>query len=100
MTASPIADPVPGAGTTPPAGVGPADELTEEPPRRRRRKFLLLLFLLLGLSVLLGLTIWYLLFRQPIPVPVIPGETIMPSYTTSIYPTSRPMSVAANTAGD
>jgi DNA-binding beta-propeller fold protein YncE len=101
MTASPVvAQPLPGAGEIPPAGVGPADTLEEEPPRKRRRKLLLLLFLLGALVVLLGLAIWYLLFRQPIPVPVIPGETIMPGYTTSLYASSRPMSVAVSAAGD
>jgi len=99
MTASPItAEPVPGAGEIPPAGT--ADGLEEDSPRKRRRKLLLLLFLLAGLLVLLGLAIWYLLFRQPIPLPVIPGETIMPGYSTSIYAASRPMSVAVNGSGD
>jgi DNA-binding beta-propeller fold protein YncE len=99
MTASPIAaEPGQGVGEVPPAGVGPADDAGEE-PRKRRRKFLLLFFLLLAFIALLGLAIWYLLFRQPIPVPVIPGETIMPSYVTSIYGASRPMSVAVTADG-
>jgi DNA-binding beta-propeller fold protein YncE len=101
MTASPIpAESVPGIGEVPPAGVGPTDAVDEEPPRRRRRKLLLLLFLLLGFILLLGVAIWYLLFRQPIPVPVIPGETIMPGYVTSMYGASRPMSVVTTPAGD
>lgn len=98
MTASPIAaEPGQGVGEVPPAGVGSAED-TEE-PRKRRRKFLLLFFLLLAFVALLGLAIWYLLFRQPIPVPVIPGETIMPSYVTSIYGASRPVSVAVTADG-
>lgn len=79
---------------------GPADGTAEVPPRRRRRK-LLLLFLLLGaFSTLLGLTVWYLVFRQPIPIPVIPGNTIMPGYATALYGAARPMGVAVNAAGD
>ena len=44
--------------------------------------------------------IWYLLFRQPIPLPTIPGEAVMPGYATSIYGAQRPMGVAVNAAGD
>jgi sugar lactone lactonase YvrE len=101
MTASHVvADPAQGIGEVPPAGVAPTDGIAEEPPRKRRRKILILFFLLLALVLLLALAIWYLLFRQPIPVPVIPGETIMPGYVTSIYGASRPMSVAVTSAGD
>jgi DNA-binding beta-propeller fold protein YncE len=100
MTASPVtAEPGQGVGDLPPTTLGPADGTAEEPPERRRRKILLLLFLVLAFIALLGLAIWYLLFRQPIPVPVIPGETIMPSYVTSIYGASRPMSVAVTADG-
>ena len=100
MTASPVAaEPEQGVGEVPPAGVGPDADTTEERPERRRRKLLLLFFLFLAFVALLGLAIWYLLFRQPIPVPVIPGETIMPSYVTSIYGASRPMSVAVTADG-
>jgi DNA-binding beta-propeller fold protein YncE len=71
-----------------------------EPEERRRRKLLLLLLLLGAFIVLLGLAIWYLLFRQPIPIPTIPGETVMPGYVTSIYGASRPMSVAVTGTGE
>ena len=107
MSASPtIAQPIPGATPTPgidevpPVGAGPLGGEAEEPPRKRRRKVLLLLLLLAGFIALLGLAIWYLLFRQPIPIPTIPGETIMPAYTTSIYGAERPMGVAVSVAGD
>ena len=100
MTASPIAaEPAVGVDEVPPAGVEPGDGIAEEPPERRRRKLLILFFLLLAFVALLGLAIWYLLFRQPIPVPTIPGETIMPGYVTSIYGASRPMSVAVTADG-
>jgi tripartite motif-containing protein 71 len=101
MTASPTtADAVPDLEAAPPGGAEPAGDLAEEPPERRRRKLILLLLLLGALLVLLGLAIWYLLFRQPIPVPTIPGETIMPGYVTSYYGASRPMGVAVTGAGD
>jgi len=86
------------AAVEPVAGADAAPET--EPEEKRRRKLLLLLLLLLGFALLLGLAIWYLLFRQPIPLPAIPGETVMPGYVTSIYGASRPMGVAANAAGD
>ncbi len=102
MSASPA---VPGVTTIPgtdqaPTGPEPTGDVVEEPPERRRRKILLLLLLGGVLVLLLGLAIWYLLFRQPIPLPTIPGETIMPSYVTAMYGTDRPMGVATNAAGD
>ena len=98
MTASqPIAQPLPGSEGLAPDDTGAADEV---PPEKRRRKAILLLLLLVGLIALLGLTIWYLLFRQPIPVPTIPGETIMPRYVTSIYGAARPEGVAVTASGD
>ena len=101
MSAPPVVEPAPGIGETPPAGAGPADDVAEEPPERRRRRRLLLFFLmLLALLLLLGLAIWYLLFRQPIPIPTVPGETIMPGYVTSIYGVSRPTGVTVTEAGD
>lgn len=96
MTASPAVSetPMPGAAA-------PPDGAVEEPPEERRRRKLLLLLLLLALfAVLMGLAIWYLLFRQPIPLPAIPGETIMPTYSTAIYGAGRPMDVAVTAAGD
>jgi DNA-binding beta-propeller fold protein YncE len=104
MTASPTAQPIPGTTPAPalddtPGGVGPVDGTVEEPPRRRRRKLLVLFLLLLGFVLLLGLAIWYLLFRQPIPIPVIPGEVVMPTYTTAVYGADRPMGVAVTADG-
>jgi DNA-binding beta-propeller fold protein YncE len=105
MTAShPAAPPVAGsqslaeADQLPPDGLAPVD--AEEPEERRRRKLLLLLLLLGAFIVLLGLAIWYLLFRQPIPIPSIPGEAVMPGYVTSIYGASRPMSVSVTADGE
>jgi DNA-binding beta-propeller fold protein YncE len=98
--AVPGAEPLPGTDEVPPGGAGPVDGTAEEPPRRRRRKILLLLLLMAGFLALLGLAIWYLLFRQPIPIPVIPGETVMPGYVTSIYGTDRPMGAAVSSSGD
>jgi len=71
----------------------------EERRRRRRRKFLLLFLLLAGFILLLGLAIWYLLFRQPIPIPQLPGEVVMPGYATAIYGAERPMGVAVSRDG-
>lgn len=81
-------------------GIEPTDEIEEPPRRRRRRKLFILLFLLAAFIGLLLLTLWYLLFRQPIPLPNIPGESVMPTYSTAVYGARRPMGVAANAAGD
>lgn len=98
MIASPAVEPAPGIGEAP--SNGPDGSAVEEPPERRRRRLLLLLLLLMALVLLIGLAIWYLLFRQPIPIPSIPGQTIMPGYVTSIYGASRPMGVAVTASGD
>ncbi len=110
MSASPaVAQPIPGTqpapGTEideqPPAGdAPPAGTAEEQPPERRRRKVLVLLFMLAALVGLLALAIWYLLFRQPIPLPTIPGDVVMPGYVTSAYGVDRPMGVAVDPAGD
>lgn len=97
--------PVPGADEAPPPGDTPpsvpgADELPPE-RRNRRRKLIVLLGLAALLSGLLGLAIWYLLFRQPIlPVPPIPSAAVMPGYTTAIYGVQRPTGVAVSPSGD
>lgn len=78
----------------------PAPEVVEPDDRRRRRRLLLLLLLFGLLAVLLGLLLWYLLFRQPIPFPPIPVAPQMPGYTTSIYGADRPTGVAVSSTGD
>lgn len=85
-----VGGPVPGADEAP------------SPERRRRRRKLVVLFLLGTLLVgLLGLVIWYLIFRQPIlPVPPLPSAPVMPRYTTSIYGVERPTGVAVTPSGD
>jgi DNA-binding beta-propeller fold protein YncE len=97
MTASPA---VTDTQSIPGAGPAPAGDVAGEPPAGRRRKVVVLLLLLLLFAALMGLAIWYLLFRQPIPLPTIPGEVVMPGYVTSMYGAQRPMSVAVNAAGD
>ncbi|MEO5965038.1 MAG: SMP-30/gluconolactonase/LRE family protein [Candidatus Limnocylindrales bacterium] len=90
MTASPIPAP---SDLVPPSADLPVDADAAEPLVRNRRKALLLVVLLAAFAILLGLAIWYLLFRQPIPLPAPPGQVVMPAYSTSIYGASRPMGV-------
>jgi DNA-binding beta-propeller fold protein YncE len=94
MTASPAT----GQVASPPVPTVEGD--SEEEKKKRRRKAILLLLLLGLLALLVLLTIWYLLFRQPInPLPPIP-ESQVPSYSTSIYGAERPTGVAVTPAGD
>lgn len=87
-----------GQVASPPVPVTEADP--EEEKKRRRRKALLLLFLLGLLAFLVLLTIWYLLFRQPInPLPPIP-ESQIPAYSNSIYGAEAPTGIAVTPAGD
>jgi len=74
-------------------------EAIEDDPRRRRRKLILLFLLIAGLGLLLAIALWYLLFRQPIPIPVIPPPAI-PSYSTSVYGANDPTGVAVSESGD
>ena len=107
MTASPIvAEPVPDAVPVPPAtGRSPAAHpptarrgAAEPPPAQGSSSCSSCCS---ASSLLLGLAIWYLLFRQPIPIPTIPGETESCRATsTAIYGADRPMGVAVNAAGD
>ena len=80
---------------TPETPVPPVEEREDN----RRKKFLLLF--LLGLLAIMGsLSIWYLLFRQPIttiPVPFV--EPPMPTYQGSLYDLSKPQAVAVSPDG-
>jgi DNA-binding beta-propeller fold protein YncE len=52
--------------------------------------------------MLMTIAIWYLLFRQPIPPPPLPGipQTEVPTYATAVYGTLRPSGVAVSPSGD
>jgi DNA-binding beta-propeller fold protein YncE len=77
-----------------------ADGIVEPPEERsRRRKLILLLLLLLAFLLLLGVALWYLLFRQPIGVPPLPGEVTMPTYATSVFGPKRPLGVTVSPDG-
>ena len=92
--------PIPVADDTP----APSETVEGEPgdePRRRRRKAILALLLLGLLAMLMTIAIWYLLFRQPIPVPlpIIP-ESKVPAYATAVYGSQQPSGVAVSPSGD
>jgi len=92
--------PIPAADEAP-APPTAEEQPGEEQPRRTRRKAILALLLLGLLAMLATIAIWYLIFRQPIkvPLPVIP-ESQVPAYATSIYGASRPTGVAVSPSGD
>jgi DNA-binding beta-propeller fold protein YncE len=75
---------------------------TPEEEKRRRRKKALLLVLLGFLAMLVTIAIWYLIFRQPIAPPPLPGISVpdVPTYTTAIYGAQRPSGVAVSPSGD
>jgi len=90
-------------GLEPPArprGESPVVTGTPEEERRRRRRILLFFFLLGLLLLLAAVTIWYLIFRQPInPLPIIPSSKV-PAYSTSFYGPNTPMGLAVSREGD
>jgi DNA-binding beta-propeller fold protein YncE len=91
------ADPSPAGTAGPPALPAEGDK---DERRRRRRRLLLLLFLLGIWIILMIITIWYLLFRQPLTeLPGIP-ESQVPAYSTSYYEVSQPVGVAVSPSGD
>src|SRR5512141_3240839 len=92
--AAPDAEPLPDDGAATP----PAEEAPERDKRRRRRALLLRFLLRALLTLLLGIAIWYFLFRQPIPIPN-PTMVDLPGYTTSLYGATGPMGVASSPDG-
>jgi DNA-binding beta-propeller fold protein YncE len=82
----------------PPEG---ADGVPGEAPKRSRRKLIVALFLLGLLAMLATIAVWYLVFRQPIPlpIPVIPASEV-PTYATAIYGAQRPSGIAVSPSGD
>jgi tripartite motif-containing protein 71 len=99
MTASPAVPSAIPEGAEVPEGTNsePVDGTGASKPRRR--KVIILLLLLASLAILLGLAIWYLLFRQPVPLPTLPGQVVMPAYVTSVYGATRPVGVAVSADG-
>jgi len=81
-----------------PGDAGQADAGTPEEERRRRRLLLLLIGLIVLLTILLSIAIWYFLFRKPIPLPII-SDMHMPAYQASIYGSESPMGVAVTPDG-
>lgn len=97
MTAGDL--PIPATDDTPAPPAVEGEPGTQ--PRRRRRKAIVALLLLGLLAMLATIAIWYLLFRQPIqlPLPVIPSSEI-PAYATAVYGAQRPAGVAVSPSGD
>jgi DNA-binding beta-propeller fold protein YncE len=92
------------ASTGQPAGAAAppvAPPVDAEARRRRRRRAILVILLGLLVAVFLGIALWYLIFRRPLPLPIPPGpQDQAPTYAFSIYDLTRPLSVAASTDGD
>ena len=98
MTANGL--PIPATDEAPAPPVAAEGEPGEQ-PRRGRKKAVVALLLLGLLAMLTTIAIWYLLFRQPIvvPLPVIP-EAQVPAYATAVYGVQRPSGVAVSPSGD
>jgi len=98
MTANGL--PIPATDETPAPPVAAEGEPGEQ-PRRGRKKAVVALLLLGLLAMLATIAIWYLLFRQPIvvPLPVIP-EAQVPAYATAVYGVQRPSGVTVSPSGD
>ena len=83
-----------------PPVASPAADVDPEEERRRRRKILVLLLLALLVALLLGVALWYFIFRQPInPLPNI-SDMKMPAYSTSIYGPNTAMGIAVSRDGE
>jgi len=94
-TSLPTATPMPAD----PESELPAPALPEEEEPASRRKKLLLLLLLFLLLLLTLISVWYLLFRQPISIPSPIAPTPMPSYQGALYGLSKPQDVAVSADG-
>jgi DNA-binding beta-propeller fold protein YncE len=87
----------PNLTTTLPAEVpAPAAPGETEDERRRRRRRAILIAILATLVVLLAIiSIWYLIFRKPLPFPIPPVRADeAPTYATAMYDMTKPLSVA------
>ena len=100
--------PVPGTAPQPVPDVevgGPSGPATGQPVQkgRRRRKVALLLLLTLAVTIVAGVTGWYLVTRKPIsqlPLPAITNQHALPHFVFSLYGVQRPTGVAVNASGD
>ncbi len=79
--------------------VAEASAVTPVEERSRRRKLIVLLLLLLAFLLLVAVAAWYVLFRQPIGIPPLPGQTVMPTYATSVFGPKRPLGVTVSPDG-
>lgn len=96
-TAAPTAADQPAGAAAPPV----APPVDADARRRRRRRALLLILLGLLVAVFLGIALWYLIFRRPLPLPIPPGpQDQAPTYAFSIYDLTKPLSVASSPDGD
>lgn len=102
MTASDMVAPAPApapADAPAPEAPGAAGDVTPEQQKGNKGKVALLLIMVGLLAVLLGLAMWYLMFRQPVPLPPLP-VTQVPHYVNTVYGLERPTGVAVSPAGD
>jgi DNA-binding beta-propeller fold protein YncE len=73
-----------------------------ENPGRTRRKIVLLLLLLMLLALLTVLSVWYLVFRNPLselPLPGVNSQTNVPSYSFAFYGPQGPAGLAVSPDG-
>jgi DNA-binding beta-propeller fold protein YncE len=93
---------LPAAPVDQPAGPGapPVAPPVDGETHRRRRRAILVILLALLVVIFLGVALWYLIFRRPLPLPIPPGpQDQAPSYAFAIYDLAKPLSVAASTDG-
>lgn len=93
-----------GLAANPEGGLAPGVEAPREDleptrdERDRRRRWLALLALLAMLLLLIGVALWYFIFRQPIPLPN-PTQIDLPGYSTSFYGAANPVGIAVSPDG-
>ena len=80
-----------------------ADGHPSREQRGHRMRVIILLVLSLLLLVLLAISGWYLLFRQPIdtlPIPLPGASTPLPAFVAAIDGPSKPVGIAVSPSGD
>lgn len=99
--ALPAGVPADGIPASPPPGPAVPVALDPDERRRRRRRAILIAILATLVGLLALVSLWYLIFRRPLPFPIPPvPQDQAPAYSFAIYDLNKPLGLAASADGE